>query len=39
MGNTMAELWLLPLIERFATMLAELPLFADAFGHLKMRGS
>jgi hypothetical protein len=23
---------LLPLIERFATMLAELPLFADTFG-------
>ena len=29
---TMPELRLLPLIERFATILAELPLFADAFG-------
>lgn len=29
---TMPELRLLPLIERFATMLAELPVFADAFG-------
>jgi hypothetical protein len=29
---TMPELRLLPLIERFATMLAELPLFADTFG-------
>jgi hypothetical protein len=28
---TMPELRLLPLIERFATMLAELPLFADTF--------
>jgi hypothetical protein len=28
----MLELWLLPLIERFAKMLAELPLFADTFG-------
>ena len=29
---TMPELRLLPLIERFATILAELPVFADAFG-------
>ena len=29
---TMPEVRLLPLIERFATMLAELPVFADAFG-------
>ena len=29
---TMPELRLLPLIERFATMLAEFPLFADTFG-------
>jgi hypothetical protein len=29
---TMPELRLLPLIERFVTMLAELPVFADAFG-------
>ena len=28
----MPELRLLPLIERFATILAELPLFADIFG-------
>ena len=29
---TMPELRLLPLVERFATMLAELPVFADTFG-------
>ena len=29
---TMPELRLLPLVERFATMLAELPVFADSFG-------
>jgi hypothetical protein len=29
---TMPELRLLPLIERFVTKLAELPVFADAFG-------
>jgi hypothetical protein len=29
---TMPELRLLPLIQRFATMLAELPVFADTFG-------
>ena len=29
---TMPEVRLLPLIERFATMLAELPVFADTFG-------
>jgi hypothetical protein len=29
---TMPELRLLPLIERFVTMLAELPVFADTFG-------
>ena len=29
---TMPELRLLPLVERFATMLAELPVFADIFG-------
>ena len=35
---TMPEVRLLPLIERFATMLAELPVFAYFRGHLKMRG-
>jgi hypothetical protein len=30
----MPELRLLPLIERFAVMLAELPVFADTFGPL-----
>ena len=29
---TMPEMRLLPLIERFAAMLGELPLFADTFG-------
>jgi len=29
---TTPEHWLLPLVERFAAMLAELPVFADAFG-------
>ena len=29
---TMPEMRLLPLIERFAAMLAELPVFADTFG-------
>jgi hypothetical protein len=29
---TMPELRLLPLIEQFAAMLAQLPVFADAFG-------
>ena len=29
---TMPELRLLPLIERFAAMLAEVPVFADTFG-------
>jgi hypothetical protein len=29
---TMPEVRLLPLIERFTTMLAELPVFADTFG-------
>jgi hypothetical protein len=29
---TMPEVRLLPLIEQFAAMLAELPLFADTFG-------
>jgi len=29
---TMPELRLLPLIERFAAMLAQLPVFADTFG-------
>jgi len=32
--STMPELRLLPLIERFAVMLAELPVFADTFGPL-----
>jgi hypothetical protein len=31
---TMPELRLLPLVERFATMLAELPVFADTFGSI-----
>ena len=36
---TMPEVRLLPLIKRFTTMLAELPVFADPFGHhMKMRG-
>jgi len=29
---TMPELRLLPLVERFAEMLAEVPVFADTFG-------
>jgi hypothetical protein len=29
---TMPELRLLPLVERFAAMLAEVPAFADTFG-------
>jgi hypothetical protein len=32
--STMPELRLLPLIKRFAAMLAELPVFADTFGPL-----
>ena len=36
---TMPELCLLPLIERFATILAELPVFADAFGASENEGS
>src|SRR4029453_12688193 len=32
--STMPELRLMPLIERFAVMLAELPVFADTFGPL-----